>query len=166
MADNRVHNWTDERVDVLKHMIKDGSTCSERARALGGVTRNAVIGKVLRMGLRMAHAKRKPRVYTPPAKRPRSIKNRTVQIVKDNLPLPTVQADDIARVSLFDLDAHHCRFPVGNNPGPDKPHYCGSDIAVGMYCHDHARRCFNGPQVRPRVGKPSATVRVRQFEDA
>ena len=44
-------SWTDERVDVLKKMWGEGQSASQIAKALGGVTRNAVIGKVHRLGL-------------------------------------------------------------------------------------------------------------------
>ena len=44
-------SWTDERVDVLKRMWSDGQSASQIAKELGGVTRNAVIGKVHRLGL-------------------------------------------------------------------------------------------------------------------
>ncbi len=44
-------SWTDERVDVLKKMWGDGQSASQIAKVLGGVTRNAVIGKVHRLGL-------------------------------------------------------------------------------------------------------------------
>ena len=43
--------WTDERVDQLKSLWTEGLSASQIARALGGVTRNAVIGKVHRLGL-------------------------------------------------------------------------------------------------------------------
>ncbi|MDT2084144.1 MAG: GcrA family cell cycle regulator [Planktomarina sp.] len=43
--------WTDERVEVLKKMWGEGQSASIIAKALGGVTRNAVIGKVHRLGL-------------------------------------------------------------------------------------------------------------------
>ncbi len=43
--------WTDERVDVLKKMWGEGQSASQIAKELGGVTRNAVIGKVHRLGL-------------------------------------------------------------------------------------------------------------------
>jgi len=43
--------WTDERVETLKKMWGDGQSASQIARELGGVTRNAVIGKVHRLGL-------------------------------------------------------------------------------------------------------------------
>ena len=44
-------SWTDERVETLKRMWGEGSSASTIAKALGGVTRNAVIGKVHRLGL-------------------------------------------------------------------------------------------------------------------
>ena len=44
-------SWTDERVETLKRMWAEGSSASTIAKALGGVTRNAVIGKVHRLGL-------------------------------------------------------------------------------------------------------------------
>ena len=44
-------NWSDERVDQLKSLWTEGLSASQIARALGGVTRNAVIGKVHRLGL-------------------------------------------------------------------------------------------------------------------
>lgn len=43
--------WTDERVDTLKRMWGEGQSASQIAKELGGVTRNAVIGKVHRLGL-------------------------------------------------------------------------------------------------------------------
>lgn len=44
-------SWTDERVEKLKAMWGEGQSASQIAKALGGVTRNAVIGKVHRLGL-------------------------------------------------------------------------------------------------------------------
>ena len=44
-------SWTDERVETLKKMWSDGQSASQLAKELGGVTRNAVIGKVHRLGL-------------------------------------------------------------------------------------------------------------------
>ncbi|MFV0512592.1 MAG: GcrA family cell cycle regulator [Jhaorihella sp.] len=44
-------SWTDERVDLLRKMWGEGQSASQIAKELGGVTRNAVIGKVHRLGL-------------------------------------------------------------------------------------------------------------------
>ena len=43
--------WTDERVELLKKLWSDGLSASQIAAELGGITRNAVIGKVHRLGL-------------------------------------------------------------------------------------------------------------------
>ncbi len=53
-------SWTDERVETLKRMWNEGQSASQIAKELGGVTRNAVIGKVHRLGL-------SNRVGAPPA---------------------------------------------------------------------------------------------------
>ena len=65
-------SWTDERVELLKKMWSDGQSASQIAKELGGVTRNAVIGKVHRLGLsnRTAGAPApaaKPEVKSKPA---------------------------------------------------------------------------------------------------
>jgi len=44
-------SWSDERVELLKKMWGEGQSASQIAKELGGVTRNAVIGKVHRLGL-------------------------------------------------------------------------------------------------------------------
>lgn len=81
-------SWTDERVETLKKMWAEGQSASQIAKELGGVTRNAVIGKVHRLGLSNratgapakdeattdAPAAAPPRVETPskPAEPPRA----------------------------------------------------------------------------------------------
>jgi len=44
-------SWTDERIDQLKRLWESGITASQIAEELGGVSRNAVIGKAHRLGL-------------------------------------------------------------------------------------------------------------------
>ncbi len=56
-------SWTEERVETLKRMWSEGQSASQIAKELGGVTRNAVIGKVHRLGL-------SNRVAAPPAADP------------------------------------------------------------------------------------------------
>src|ERR1700686_3952219 len=50
-ARTEVMSWTDERIDQLKSLWEQGMTASQIADALGGVSRNAVIGKAHRLGL-------------------------------------------------------------------------------------------------------------------
>jgi GcrA cell cycle regulator len=68
-------SWTDERVEKLQQMWAEGQSAAQIAKALGGVTRNAVIGKVHRLGLsnRAAPGAAKPaaaEVETPAAEAP------------------------------------------------------------------------------------------------
>src|SRR5204862_3387130 len=53
-------SWTDERIERLKKMWHDGATASEIADELGGVSRNAVIGKARRLGLEQRPSPVKP----------------------------------------------------------------------------------------------------------
>lgn len=53
-------SWTDERIDTLKTMWEKGMTASQIAEALGGVSRNAVIGKAHRLGLQARPSPVKP----------------------------------------------------------------------------------------------------------
>src|SRR6202048_1388517 len=62
----RPMSWTDERVENLKKLWSDGLSASQIAAELGGITRNAVIGKVHRLG-----PSRRATAPPPPAPRPR-----------------------------------------------------------------------------------------------
>ena len=74
-------SWTDERVETLKKMWGEGQSASQIAKELGGVTRNAVIGKVHRLGLSnragsggsaaKAAPKEKPAAAAKPAPKPK-----------------------------------------------------------------------------------------------
>src|SRR5256886_7440797 len=63
-------SWTDERVELLKKLWTDGLSASQIAAELGGITRNAVIGKVHRLGL-------SGRAKSPSSAAPRPRKART-----------------------------------------------------------------------------------------
>jgi len=70
-------SWTDERVELLKQMWGEGQSASQIAKELGGVTRNAVIGKVHRLGLSnrataapKTEAKAKPAAKSDPKPKP------------------------------------------------------------------------------------------------
>ncbi|EIZ80772.1 GcrA cell cycle regulator [Novosphingobium sp. Rr 2-17] len=69
-------SWTDERIEKLTKMWEGGSTASQIADELGGVSRNAVIGKAHRLGLKARPSPVKPnekpaRAPVPVAKKPR-----------------------------------------------------------------------------------------------
>src|SRR5689334_16264050 len=78
--------WTDERVEQLKSLWNEGLSASQIARALGSVTRNAVIGKVHRLGLA-------GRAGPARAERPRTSMPRKAA-VHAAAPLPPVVEED------------------------------------------------------------------------
>src|SRR5436309_13039421 len=63
-------NWTDERVEMLKKLWADGLSASQIAAELGGITRNAVIGKVHRLGL--SGRAKSPSSAAPRPRKPRA----------------------------------------------------------------------------------------------
>ena len=63
-------SWNDERVELLKKLWADGLSASQIAAELGGVTRNAVIGKVHRLGL--SGRAKSPSSGIPRPRKPRS----------------------------------------------------------------------------------------------
>ncbi|HLL58528.1 MAG TPA: GcrA family cell cycle regulator, partial [Allosphingosinicella sp.] len=58
-------SWTDERIDRLKELWSNGMTASQIADELGGVSRNAVIGKAHRLGLQSRPSPVKPNEPAP-----------------------------------------------------------------------------------------------------
>jgi GcrA cell cycle regulator len=60
-------SWNDERVELLKKMWGEGQSASQIAKELGGVTRNAVIGKVHRLGLSNRNGSVSPAAHEPGA---------------------------------------------------------------------------------------------------
>ena len=63
-------SWTDDRVEILKKMWGEGQSASQIAKELGGVTRNAVIGKVHRLGLSNRTATEAPAAAPAAAAKP------------------------------------------------------------------------------------------------
>ena len=60
-------SWTDERIEQLKQLWESGMTASQIAEALGGVSRNAVIGKAHRLGLQARPSPVRPNEPAPAA---------------------------------------------------------------------------------------------------
>ncbi len=63
-------SWTDERIDRLRELWSQGITASQIADELGGVSRNAVIGKAHRLGLQSRPSPVKPNEPAPAPPRP------------------------------------------------------------------------------------------------
>lgn len=141
-------SWTDARTDRLKVLWKEGWSAEEIARDLGGVTRNAVIGKVHRMKL---PKRLNPKLGSNVIKvKPRS--SNTVQ-VKSRIENARLKAKEKAKpakpikpahvnVDIMGLERHHCRYVT--RPAPDAL-YCGQvKREDSAYCADHHAKCYTG----------------------
>ncbi len=111
-------SWTDERVELLKKMWGEGQSASQIAKELGGVTRNAVIGKVHRLGLsnrvggtpEPAKAKAEPAPKAETKAAPKPAKAEPKPAPQRAEPAPAAQAAPVRRP-----------VPVAGQPLPPQP---------------------------------------------
>ena len=136
-------SWTDERVEVLKKLWLDGFSASQIAKQLGGgLTRNAVIGKVHRLGLSGRAAPSQPQRPTFKATRP-----------VRSAPSPQVACEEPGSATVLTLGSHMCKWPIGD-PSRDGFSFCGRASSDGPYCVQHARVAYQAP-ARKTPGKRS-----------
>jgi GcrA cell cycle regulator len=168
--------WTDERVELLRKLWAEGLSASQIAAQLGGVSRNAVIGKVHRLKLsgrgRTTTAPARPKKPSQPASakpqtRPASavraqsasIGNTALQVQFDAEPaMRTIErnVEDVVvpisrNLQLIQLNERTCKWPIGD-PLAENFHFCGNDCAdTGPYCRYHARIAFQPASERRRI---------------
>ena len=157
--------WTEERVEMLKKLWSEGWSASQIARELGEMTRNAVIGKVHRLGisarsttpkhgrqpssktLRTAQPS-KPTVAASATSALRRPKSSTPKIASESkAPTPVIPTKFEVRiagkpVSLMELTESICKWPIGN-PGDQEFRFCGNPSDQGQpYCTDHMTMAY------------------------
>ena len=149
--------WTPDRIEQLRKHFEAGLSCSQIAREID-VTRNAVIGKLSRLGLSRPGGdvviRRQPGSHASPrAGRPRAVARQSqVRILRSLHAAMAAPASaeppvddyvsDRPRCSLFDLSPQSCRWPIGS-PGADDFGFCGSAPVEGLpYCAGHARMAY------------------------
>jgi GcrA cell cycle regulator len=169
--------WTDERVETLKKLWMDGLSASQIAKQLGGVTRNAVIGKVHRLGLsgRAApshpsrpafKAPRAPRPISMPTPRPRVAEARPAATATAGVPAvraaPFVELPGTATV--LTLGAHMCKWPIGD-PSSNDFTFCGRRAGdeSSPYCVDHARMAYAPPAGKKKTSVAELTRSLRRY---
>jgi GcrA cell cycle regulator len=151
--------WTNQRVEELKNLWSEGLSASQIAKRLGDVTRNAVIGKVHRLGLE-ARAK--------PAKKQVSVGQLDSNLISvsysGNLAFKDISSDNVGYsskadlaepklnnlhsvteqeyVSILNLTENNCKWPIGD-PSDEDFHFCGHQPYAGMpYCETHAKKAY------------------------
>src|SRR5262249_24529981 len=160
--------WNSERIELLKRCFHAGLSCSQIAREIG-VTRNAVIGKMNRLGLsrpkdvvgrQLEHAARHARPKTPTtwrSKRPRLSIFAQHQMLSAAFPGPQPHAEDVPiyngrGCTLLELSHGKCRWPI-SNPGAEDFCFCGNEPVKGLpYCPGHARIAYQPTGIRSSAG--------------
>lgn len=176
-------SWTDERINQLTQLWRDGKSASQIADILGSVTRNAVIGKAHRLGLsgrpspiKAQHVKPVSSAshslnIAPVALTPASAKPEPVQPgVRDLPPLRPVAMPPVVALkspvtaikhdgkgaSILSLTDRMCKWPIGDPRDADF-HFCGGSAAQGFpYCPEHCALAYQAP-VRREDEKPRET---------
>jgi GcrA cell cycle regulator len=159
--------WTDERVALLRKLWTEGLSASQIAKQLGGVTRNAVIGKVHRLGLAGRATPSRPakrpvraprlRVLSPTAPRLRPTSTVPQVVIPD---LEPMKLDDGKVASVLTLSESMCKYPIGD-PTDAAFAFCGRAAKCGPYCTDHARLAYQPSQAKKRrVGAPDELRRM------
>jgi len=165
-----VPSWTDERVELLRRLWEEGLSASQIAAQLTGVTRNAVIGKVHRLGL-----SGRVKAGDPVAAVRKKAREADVEVIAEDATLPpdvapvavgteagphpepklAVAAELVAvavsrRVTIMDLRESMCRWPLGDPTSTDF-HYCGDRSITGLpYCTHHAEIAYQPAAERKR----------------
>ncbi|HEV7257365.1 MAG TPA: GcrA family cell cycle regulator [Bosea sp. (in: a-proteobacteria)] len=177
---NEAGAWTEERVELLKKLWSDGLSASQIAAELGNVTRNAVIGKVHRLGL-SGRAKNPAAASTPRTSTPRKTPTRSpshpmsggpgatqgmtrganalapqyspeaeAEAEQEPMPSEDVVIPFSERVTIMDLREYMCRWPMGDPTTPEF-RFCGARSQTGMpYCGYHARIAYQPAADRRR----------------
>lgn len=137
--------WTDERVELLKKLWLDGLSASQIAKQLGGITRNAVIGKLHRLGLAGRNAPTTPARTAPKAPRPVRPVSATPSAPRPIVPPVIALQPVLARLvegpglaTRLTLSARMCKWPIGD-PQHDNFTHCGRAADAGPYCAEHAQ---------------------------
>ena len=158
------HNmpWTAEAIEVLKNLALAGRSASVIAATLGAASRNAVIGKANRIGIRLngdgraatfdgLQAVARPR----PARGEQSSASALSRAPNGKAAWAFAEAEvqEMRRVGFEDIHEFVCRWPLGDPMSGDFA-YCGLKAAKGhSYCAGHCRMAYQSPKARARPGR-------------
>ncbi len=149
--------WTQERVERLRILVDEGLSCAQIARKLD-VSRNAIIGKLNRLGLARGRTKVVPRPSAPPTGAPRpgrpDILTRRKILRAVHAAPPTAGEATIVHVercSLLELAKDKCRWPLSGSE-PSDFLFCGNAVVPSLpYCRAHARLAYRPPTIRAQA---------------
>jgi GcrA cell cycle regulator len=170
---NLFMSWTDERVARLTKLWSEGLSASQVAAELGGVTRNAVIGKIHRLGLsgrdkpasksgtRQKRTVRANGYSRANRSAPRAATLNGVANLAKASPQPLERAVDLVapeplRIKLVNLTESTCKWPLGDPQEADFC-FCGHSIKSDTpYCEYHSKLAYQPIAERRRSRRPDA----------
>lgn len=136
--------WTEEEIDLLKSMAKNGQSANAIAKRIGK-TRSAVIGKCNRDDIPLGSDYWKNRR----TRKPKIQKVKSTAPKKKAAPVKQIQPDPVPpaeRPSILSVGYGQCRFPMWPDDGPvprDSP-LCGAPTGGYTYCRTHSAICKGG----------------------
>ncbi|CAN5451728.1 cell cycle sigma 70 cofactor GcrA [soil metagenome] len=170
--------WTEDRVGALKKLWLEGQSASQIAKQLGGgVTRNAVIGKVHRLGLsgratpsqpaRAATTFRPAKTRTTPPVQPTAAPRRVDAVaLRPNVPVAPTPIAAVAELpgtaTVLTLGAHMCKWPIGD-PSSREFSFCGRRASEGVYCGEHSRVAYQPQIKRSKDGATELARSLRRY---
>jgi len=143
-------SWTEERVAQLRQLWGNGKSASEIAEILGGVSRNAVIGKAHRLELsgRPSPIKRKEdeEEEEVAAAAPAAVEAQPAPVEKVAAkPVPERKSGG---ATILNLTERMCKWPIGD-PRDKDFHFCGKASHGNFpYCIEHAQIAYQPPGKR------------------
>ena len=155
--------WTDAAIETLRQMALEGKSASTIAAVLGAPSRNAVIGKANRIGVKLTgniHCLA-PRAARPSAERPRRPAIARTESLGKRAVVPAVQRErkpawafaqaqvgEMLKIGLEEIGESACRWPIGG-PTSEEFAYCGIQTAKSRsYCAGHCRMAYKPPNSR------------------
>lgn len=135
--------WTPDRIKVLIAFWEEGLPTSEIGRRLG-VTKNAVVGKVHRLGLKKrASPIRQTSSSSAQPKKAKMSQPKVqagAQANTPSMPKPVMPSGEVVR--LEELTSSMCCWPEGE-PGTEEFHFCGQpSVPEKPYCDAHCARAY------------------------
>jgi GcrA cell cycle regulator len=142
--------WTTERVEQLRSFVVNGLSCSQIAAQIG-VSRNAVIGKIHRLGLQPVRPPGAPGRVSPHRVRRSRTQSPLRLMFSEGAPVSeaaTAAVESTQPCSLLDLPHGKCRWPLSQCKSDAAADFvfCGNEAIPGLsYCAGHTRMAYRLP---------------------
>lgn len=150
MTSNKL--WPIEREEQLRKLFAEKRSAGEIAAEMGGLSRNAVCGKLARLGLVRGYGPRHPDkpVQKKRTRKPKAPLQPGAPKFNPELFVCAEAVDVVPRhLTIDDLEEGDCRYPYGDGPFT----FCGHRVVIGKsYCPAHSQLVFQTPKPMTKPG--------------